>query len=375
MVSGTHGKTTTTFLIDHVLSAAGKKPGLFAGGVRADGMDGFRLSDSPYFIIEGDEYDTAFFDKSPKFVHYRPKVLVLTSVEYDHADIFPDLKSYRQAFERLLQLIPSQGIVVACREDKGVREILKEYKHSPVDWYDKKCFRRDGDSVDFDLAKRIHRFPLPGDHNALNACAAIRVAHHLGVSAEKIRFALGGFPGVLRRQQLRLEVQVPIHERAKKTGGRVFAPAALVEDFAHHPTAVRETIAAVAQRYPGRRITAMFEPRSASSHRELFRKDYTSAFKLADDVILCDVFNKKKVAKPELMDVKRIARDLAAMKKAGRSPKGKAQYAADPKAAFNLFRKSFKPSPQGDVILMMSNGAFGGIYSTMDDYLKSLASP
>ncbi|MBX7058964.1 MAG: UDP-N-acetylmuramate--alanine ligase [Leptospirales bacterium] len=383
VIAGTHGKTTTTFLVDHVL-AHGKegKPGLFAGGVRADGMDGFRISPrSPYFVIEGDEYDTAFFDRGPKFLHYRPRFLALTAIEYDHADIYPDEASYMQSYQRLLRLIPSQGLVVACASDAGVRAALDHYDLAPVEWYASKefaalkqklsphgkvqTFTRVGRSVSFDFPGRLERFALIGAHNTGNALAAALIGRQVGVPQEKIREALVSFPGVLRRQQVRVET-----DRSKGAGG----PVTFIEDFAHHPTAVAATIAALREAYPGRRVHALFEPRSASSHRSVFHKQYATAFAQADSAYLCDVFDRNKVEAGLRLDVKKLVADIKTQSaKRGKAARGfEAQFARDPDALVEVFRKRFKPSADGDVVVAMSNGAFGGIYKKVDEFIRGV---
>ncbi len=408
VVAGTHGKTTTTFLIDHLLAAGGVAPGLFAGGVRGDGMDGWRVSpESPYFVIEGDEYDTAFFDKSAKFLHYRPRYLVLTSIEFDHADIYENEKMYRRSFERLLRLVPSAGLVVACAGDKGVRETLAGYDYSEVQWYAppgyvKKSmrsgsgraglrmagglfsFRRDGRRVDFDCPGRVDRFALLGEYNTANALAASLVARRAGVDDAALIGALADFPGVLRRQQIRLDVAA-----TQKTG----APLTFIEDFAHHPTAVAATIAAVREAYAGRTLHVLFEPRSATSHRNIFQRRYASAFRKAHNVYLADVFNKKKVPAAERLDVRALVADIReksagasrssknsakkSAKNSGRSPRpaprSVVEFGKDADALFGKFRKSFRSTPgNGDVVLALSNGAFGGIYAKLDQFLSNL---
>lgn len=399
VVAGTHGKTTTTFLIDHMLSAGGTAPGLFAGGVRGDGMDGWRVSpDSPYFVIEGDEYDTAFFDKSAKFLHYRPRYLVLTSIEFDHADIYENERMYRRSFERLLRLVPSAGLVVGCAGDRGVREVLAGYEFSGVQWYAppayvKKSmrssssragvrlagglfsFRRDGRRVDFDCPGRVDRFALLGEYNTLNALAASMIAKQAGVSDTAVIGALADFPGVLRRQQIRLDIAA-----TNKTG----TPLTFIEDFAHHPTAVAATIAAVREAYAGRTLHVLFEPRSATSHRNVFQRRYATAFRKAHNVYLSDIFNKKKVPVSERLDVRALVEglrekraDTDSKKSTPKSPRlavrHVVEFGKDPDALFAKFRKSFRCTPaNGDVVLVLSNGAFGGIYTKLDEYLSTL---
>ncbi|MCR9140944.1 MAG: Mur ligase domain-containing protein [bacterium] len=401
VVAGTHGKTTTTFLIDHLIAAGGTPPGLFAGGVRGDGMDGWRVSPkSPYFVIEGDEYDTAFFDKSAKFLHYRPRYLVVTSIEFDHADIYDNERLYRRSFERLLRLVPSAGLVVAFAADKGVRETLAGYDYSDVQWYAspdyvKKSmrsgsgraglrlagglfsFQRDGRRVDFDCPGQVDRFALLGDYNTANALAASLVAKRVGVAETAIVGALTDFPGVLRRQQIRLD------RVATKQSG---SPLTFIEDFAHHPTAVAATIAAVREAYAGRTLHVLFEPRSATSHRNIFQRRYATAFRKAHCVYLADIFNKKKVPPADRLDVRAIVAELrkkrtatttrAGKKKAGsRAAKSQSavEFGKDPDALFAKFRKNFRSTPGGgDVVLVLSNGAFGGIYTKLDEYLSAL---
>ncbi len=345
VVAGTHGKTTTSFLMDHVLTTAGKAPGLFVGGVRGDGMDGFRVSDSEHFVIEGDEYDTAFFDKHSKFLHYNPRRLIFTSMEFDHADIFRDFKDYKRAFERLLRIIPSRGLVAACKSEKNVRALLEDYKHARLAWYGDKQ-----DALDADIA-----FTLSGRHNTLNALGVRAAAEDLGISRADFKLALETFPGVKRRQQIRVDIQAAQSE----------APVTVVEDFAHHPTAVRETIAAMRKAYRGRAVHALFEPRSATSHRKLFQKTYVGALARADAVYIADIHNPGKVARDESLDVRRLTREI----KAAGTP---AFFGATPADVLKSFRGKFRPSPKGDVVLVMSNGAFGNIYGELDDFVSGL---
>ena len=374
VVAGTHGKTTTTFLIDHILQEAGERPGLFVGGVRGDGMEGFRNSNSRFFVIEGDEYDTAFFDKHPKFIHYNPRYLVLTSVEFDHADIYRDRFDYERSFRRLLRLIPSEGLVAACADDPGVRRVLDGFALAPVEWYGKEkgkkgkkeksggmnqtSFQRDGRDVLISGAGRVDDFSLIGDHNTANATAAWILGRRMGIPPEIILRAFRTFPGVLRRQQIRREISA-----ARKSG----APVTLMEDFAHHPTAVKETLRAVKEAYPGRKVHVLFEPRSATSYRNIFQKEYSRAFRGADSVFICEVYDRKKVEAPERLDVKKLIRDIQTG-----SPKTTVGYGKDPAKLRKAFEKSFKPSRKGDLILVLSNGAFGGIYQPLEAFLDAL---
>ncbi len=346
VVAGTHGKTTTTFLTHHLLSrASGQRAGLFAGGVRADGQDGFCLPQgSPYFVIEGDEYDTAFFDKHSKFLHYRPRFLILTSVEFDHADIFENEEQYRRSYARLLRTIPGNGLVVACSVDRGVRAVLKNYTAAPIVWYG-----REGAESSF-LRDPAH-FPLDGRHNRWNAQAALALGRHLGLPEAQLREGLRTFPGVKRRLQTRL--QLPATAEA--------GPLLFLEDFAHHPTAVAETLRALRARHPGRRVVALFEPRSATSRRNVFQDDYARALRLAHAVYVSDIFEAKKIPAGSRLNVRALVKEI--------SRQTEAHYAPTPTALAKRFAVNFRRSRRGDVVLAMSNGAFGGIYPKLEELL------
>jgi len=362
VVAGTHGKTTTTFLIDHLLSQLEGPPGLFVGGIRADGFPGWRVGDSDYFVIEGDEYDTAFFDKHSKFLHYRPTYLVLTSIEFDHADIFRNMEEYLLQFRRLLRLVPSNGRVVACADYPHVRDILANHTFSPVLYYGSDdssgaTFRRAGKRIDFNGIASCDSFPLFGAHNGANALAALLVLRECGFEPDAITKAMESFPGVLRRQQIRVD--------RTATGG---TPITLIEDFAHHPTAVRKTLESIRDAYPERAIHALFEPRSATSHRNIFEAEYGDAFSCADHVFITDVFNPEKVNESERLDVRKLIETIRTKK----PEKAHVEFAADPSALLQNFTEGFLPSPGGDVIVVMSNGAFGGIYPKLDEFVKGI---
>ena len=367
VIAGTHGKTTTTFLTDHLLSQSGKKPGLFAGGVRADGMDGFRIGESEYFVIEGDEYDTAFFDKHSKFMHYRPWQLILTSIEFDHADIFNSMDEYLTAFKRVIRLVPSRGGIIANAAYPHIKNILKDYRFSHVQYYGpdrlKKKFpgistySMKHESVHFSDFNNFEKFPLIGEFNAANALASSLASFRTGLSKEQIHDGIASFPGVLRRQQIRVD-------RIKC--GVTDSPVTFIEDFAHHPTAVKTTIEAIRNRYPGRKIWVLFEPRSATSHRKIFQEEYVHSFKKANYVLLTDVFNPEKVRAGDKLNVKKLLSDIE------KSGTAETFYAPSADNMMQLFKKQFKQNVKGDVIAVMSNGAFGGIYKEMDVFLNSL---
>ena len=411
---GTHGKTTSSFLLDHILDAAGLQSSLFAGGVRGDGMEGFRLAKGEYFVIEGDEYDSAFFDKGPKFLHYRPRYLLLNSVEYDHADIYPDPESYALAFQRLLQLLPEQGLVVACKSNVGVRRLLRNYKLAPIQYYDsfkrrsqKTALRLTGAKTKGGAAKKkydlsfiaeLDNFALKGEHNRNNALGAALLALHLGLSLSTIQKALQSFPGVLRRQQVRFQSQkrsANISAGSAGTGSAANSRASnrnaaasliFIEDFAHHPGALAASLAAMRENYPRHRLHVLFEPRSATSHRKIYQAEYTQHFAKADRVYLCEVFNLKKVSAQERLDVRSMVKTLnhIARRQRGRDHKKDrskikasfsplAFYGKDPQSLLELFQKNFRASPQGDLVLALSNGSFGGIYTQIEKFLVGIS--
>ncbi len=368
VTAGTHGKTSCSFLLDHILQYAGRKNSLFAGGVRQDLMDGFRLGEGSDFVIEGDEYDSAFFDKGPKFLHYHPHYLILTAVEYDHADIYPNLTSYKLSFKRLLNLIPSSGLVIANRDDANIQDILQGYNLAPVhnyylgsnaspknDNWVSSSYQAFGKSWDLSFINKSKNFALAGAHNRANALASSLVALHLGISPQQIKQGLASFPGVLRRQQIRLDLSY------KQTAS---GPLSFIEDFAHHPGALHAIIAAIREKYPQRKLHLLFEPRSASNHRNIFWNLYQHHFSQADYVYISEVFNPKKVQASEKLDV-------FALVQAIQSSQTTAFYGKNPQDLLKLFTKHFQASAEGDVILGLSNGNFGNIYPEIEKFLES----
>ena len=275
VVTGTHGKTTTTSLLGHILLDAGRDPSLFVGGVPVGLGHGWRLGHGPAFVIEGDEYDTAFFDKGPKFAHYRPNIAILTSVELDHVDIFPSFDAVRDTFKKLVSLIPADGLLVAFAESADVRAIAKtancrvelycvlngdsgEFDESTdggtplgINWWAKNLEVGKSGRVSFDVyhdGERVERFEtlLVGRHNVGNCLAAIAVAHAQGLSIKDIQRGVASFAGVRRRQELR----------------GIAGGVTVLDDYAHHPTAVRETLKALRKRFPKRRLIAVYESRA-----------------------------------------------------------------------------------------------------------------
>ncbi len=356
VVSGTHGKTTTTSMITWVAENQGVKPGFLIGGIPKNFAQSFKNPAGNYFIIEGDEYDTAFFDKVPKFVHYRPKHVVLTSVEFDHADIYKDLNAVKEAFARLMKLIPTDGTLISHADDKNVMELrqLANCKNSFTYGFGKADFqahvlKQDASGVQFEVRFQNevlgpYQMAITGDYNILNATATVAMSKCLGFTQENIKKALESFEGVKRRQEILGEPSGIL----------------VIEDFAHHPTAVRETIKGMRKRYPEKRVFAVFEPRSATSRRKVFQKDYVEAFKGAHEVLLAKAFDQSKLEAENRFSSEELVSDLQKS-----SVKAQTFENADDIVAALKSR-----AQRGDVIVIMSNGGFDGIYTKL---LKALS--
>ncbi|MBE8401282.1 UDP-N-acetylmuramate--L-alanine ligase [Leptospira borgpetersenii] len=349
VVAGTHGKTTTTFLIHHILKENGIEPGLFVGGIRKDGFPGFELGNGSYFVIEGDEYDTAFFDKSSKFLHYRPTYAVLNALDFDHADIFPDISAIETMFKRLINLVPGNGKIFYWSGSGSLKKMIQNVKFTKVEgfeWNRKDSFLT-WKKHELFLGDQKLNPVLFGDHNYRNIEVSIRVCSEILKTQnpsdykQGIAKAIDSFPGVKRRQDILFQSSTAI----------------VMEDFAHHPVAVHETIHAVKKRFQGHKIISLFEPRSATSHRNVFQKEYSYSFIGSDLTILTEIHNLKKVSKDIRLDVKKLVQKLL------KNSKTIPVYAKDPA---ELLAKLEKMIPQFTgqkiLILAMSNGSFGGIY-------------
>lgn len=351
MVCGTHGKTTTSSILTGILHAAGLDPSFIIGGVVRDFGGNFRLGRGPHIVLEGDEYDTAFFDKGAKFLHYPAKATVLTGVEFDHADIFADLSAVKQSFHRLLSGLGHDSTVFAFDADDNVSSLLSGRRCRIVRYGCRETSAWRLGRVDirpprteFEIIKSGHvlgRFstPLIGRHNLYNALAAVAVADSVGASGDAISRALSGFGGVRRRQEV----------RGVRNGVMV------MDDFAHHPTAVRETLAGVKSGYPDARLVAVFEPRTNTSVRDIFQDDYVLAFDAADMVCVSRPPNPEKAPDGHRFSSEKLAADLA--------DRGKTAFCfknADEIVAF----LSSEARP-GDLILVMSNGGFDNIHNKL----------
>jgi UDP-N-acetylmuramate: L-alanyl-gamma-D-glutamyl-meso-diaminopimelate ligase len=358
VIAGTHGKTTTTSLTGWVLARGGVDPTVLVGGVArnfGNGGSSYRIGQGRHFVIEGDEYDSAFFDKTAKFLKYLPDIAVIANVEFDHADIYADIDAVTLAFRRLVNLVPGRGLLL-LGADSPSAAALKAAARSRVatfgidaaaDWQAHDLEAR-GSTTRFHVRRQGTPFgtfevPLIGAHNVRNALAAIAVAVEVGVSADRIGQGLREFAGVKRR----LEV-VGIAD-----GVTVY------DDFAHHPTAVTETLAGVRASQPDARIWAVFEPRSASSCRRVFQDDFAQAFSQADEVLVAPVF-RSTLPEAERLSVPRLVRDLG----------GRGRSAREAGSIDEIIDIIVREHRAGDLVVIMSNGGFGGIHQKL---LKALS--
>ena len=357
VIVGTHGKTTTTALCAQVLMHAGRDPSLLVGGVPLNFNEGFRLGAGEHFVLEGDEYDTAYFDKGPKFLHYRPRTAIFTGAEFDHADIYRDTPHYESAFEKFFALLPQDGYLAACSGFPNWKR-LASLARCKTESY---CAREDAEAdwhsrwvslgpagASFETAYKGNpeirvTLPAAGRHNVENALGVYAACRALGLKPDEIAAGFRSFRGVKRRQELRGEV-----------GG-----VAVIDDFAHHPTAVRETIAAVLAQYPGRRLVAVFEPRSQTAMRKIHQEEYAHAFRGADEAIISQPTAIAKVPEAERVDARKMAQDIA-------SAGTRTRWMESPDAIVAALAGEARA---GDVVLAMSNGAFGGLH---DKLLKAL---
>ncbi|MBU0730372.1 MAG: UDP-N-acetylmuramate:L-alanyl-gamma-D-glutamyl-meso-diaminopimelate ligase [Proteobacteria bacterium] len=357
VVSGTHGKTTTSSILATALDSAGLDPGFMIGGlVQAFGRN-FNIGSGDYFVIEGDEYDTAFFDKGPKFLHYQPQIAIITSIEFDHADIFDDLDSIKKAFRKLVEIVPTHGCIVACMDDPVVREIVahakcpvKSYGTGPDQEWSLRNLVVSRSGTRFEVLKNGEPFvevmtAMPGMHNALNSLAVIAVLDHIGVSPEKIAQGLKEFQGVKRRQEVR----------------GIAKGVTVIDDFAHHPTAVEATLAALKGAYDGDRLIAVFEPRTNSSRRKIFQNAYVDVFGKADMVLIKEPEPLKNIPESARFSSHQLVADLVHRHSAN------AQYFADTEAILNFLVKVVEP---GDVVAILSNGGFDNIHERLLAMLK-----
>jgi UDP-N-acetylmuramate: L-alanyl-gamma-D-glutamyl-meso-diaminopimelate ligase len=358
VIAGTHGKTTTSSLVAWIFHHAGRSPSFLIGGIPENFGSSFMLGPGREFILEGDEYDTAFFDKGPKFLHYFPDAVILTSVEFDHADIYKDLDEVKTAFKRLVNLIPQRGLLIAWDGHPSVDECTSralcrverygfskdstwhisdvEYLPNETRWK----ISRDG------MTPAEFSFPLAGEYNVLNATAAAAIAANYDIGVDAIAAALREFHSVKRR----LEVKAELYGIT------------LIDDFAHHPTAIAQTLKAVRTRYAGRRIWAVLEPRSNTLRRKVFQHELAQSLAIADQIVLADVFKSEAIPESERLDPGGVVADLNSSGKPARLLR-------DADAIVKAIGPELR---NGDVVVILSNGGFGGIYEKLPAKLKSM---
>jgi UDP-N-acetylmuramate: L-alanyl-gamma-D-glutamyl-meso-diaminopimelate ligase len=356
IVAGTHGKTTTTSMLSWIYEVASRKDAAFApsfliGGVAENFGTSFMVRSTTPFILEGDEYDTAFFDKGPKFLHYFPDALILTHVEFDHADIYADLEAVKTAFKRLVNLVPRRGRIVAFDGSANVTECVakafcavERYGFAPDSYWFVSDMRHEGSLTRWSLARGGEAFaeltlPMAGAHNALNATAAAALAAGQGVSVEAIVEALATFKSVKRRLEIRAVVD----------------GVTIIDDFAHHPTAIRETLRALRESYPGQRVWAVLEPRSNTLRRNVFEMDLIDSLALADRVMMAAVFKSESIPAAERLHPEHV---VAALDKRGVPALLRDDADAIVETMVPLLAS-------GDVVAILSNGGFGGIYEKL----------
>lgn len=360
VVAGTHGKTTSTALLGWVLERAGRRPSLFVGGISKNFARGYQLGAGEFFVLEGDEYDSAFFDKDPKFLHYRPQGILLNAVEFDHADVYRDLEHVKQAFGRLLTLLPAGAPLLVCHDFPAALEVAQIVGkpcmtfgfHRDAEWQVRDV-HDDGERIHFTVVRHrreVGRFvsPLMGWMNVRNALGVVALCTALGFSAAEIAPGMATFLGVERRQEV-------VGEARGIT---------IIDDFAHHPTAVTVTIEAVRWRYPQRRLWAVFEPRSNTCRRRIFQEPLAGALARADGVVIGPVYSKPQdpLEPAELFSPSELAAVLRA--------RGKEAYSGQSiDDICDVLVAALRPN---DVVLIMSNGAFGGL---RDKLLQALQRP
>jgi UDP-N-acetylmuramate: L-alanyl-gamma-D-glutamyl-meso-diaminopimelate ligase len=352
VVTGTHGKTTTTALLTWVMENAGHKPGYLIGGIPKNFGQGARLIDSKYFVVEGDEYDSAFFDKRSKFIHYLPELLIVNNIEFDHADIFNDLEQIKLSFRRLLNIVPQNGMVLLNGDDPNCVEVAKDCLAQMVEvGFSKNCAQRILDVAysskgsRFKLGDETFEVPLIGEFNVRNAAMAVSAARFYRVPDAKIRTALKSFSGVARRQEVRGEA------RGVK----------IIDDFGHHPTAIAQTLQALRHRYAGHRLWAIFEPRSNTTRRAVFQQQLPDALKLADGVFIAQIANLEQIPEEDRLNPEAV---VEAIGRDGRP----AFYEENADAIVNRIIPMLQAN---DVVTVFSNGGFDRIHEKLLERLSS----
>ena len=351
VVTGTHGKTTTTALLAWVFEHNGLNPGYLIGGIPNNFSQGARFSDSEWFILEGDEYDSAFFDKRSKFIHYLPEVAIINNLEFDHADIFDDLGDVQKTFRQFINVIPRNGLLLANGDDANLAPLL-DFPHCPLRRFGLTAaneVRASGlefavSGSRFSIDDFEFSIPLCGELNVRNALGVVAVARHVGLTDAQIQLAFDTFTGIKRRMEVRGEI-----------GG-----VTVIDDFAHHPTAIRETIKALRVSFPGQRLWTIFEPRSNTTRRAVFQDELADALADADQVLIAAVAKLEQIRELERLKPERLVEVLNASSQ-------KAAYLPDVTAIVSHVAANVK---SGDVVCVLSNGGFGGIHECLLTALK-----
>lgn len=346
--AGTHGKTTTTSWISFLLKETGENPSYLIGGVPKDLPSGCVLSEGEWFVCEGDEYDSSFFDKGPKFLHYHPYFVVLSSVEFDHADIYRDLNHVKASFEKLISLLPGDGLLIARFDDPVIQEIMS-LAYCPVQTFGMQLgamwrigkVEESASGMEFEViykGRNAGKFktPLYGEHNLMNLLSGIVAAVNMGISMDKIRPVVEKFNGVRRRQEVLLE-----------------KPILLMNDFAHHPTEVNATLSAVKKRFPDRKVWAVFEPRSATARRSVHQEEYSKAFNSADEVLLKSPFQANESPGVEKLSEATLVEKLISI---GKPAKGF-------QSSEEIVKYLKSHVKENEIVIVMSNGEFDKIQS------------
>jgi UDP-N-acetylmuramate: L-alanyl-gamma-D-glutamyl-meso-diaminopimelate ligase len=350
VVAGTHGKTTTTALLTWVFEHNGLNPSYLIGGIPNNLSQGARFTDSPWFIIEGDEYDTAFFDKRSKFVHYLPEIAIVNNLEFDHADIFENLDAIKKSFSHFIRLVPRNGLLLGNGDDANLAPLLN-VTHCPV----KRFGLGDSNAVhafnvrygptatEFEIPSFKFHLNMVGELNVRNALAVIAAAKHCGLKNQQIQTAFDAFTGIKRRMEVR----------------GIAGGVTVIDDFGHHPTAIRETLRALRIKYPQQKVWAIFEPRSNTTRRKVFQDELASAFTDANAVVVAEVARLEQLAADERLNPEKLMQDL---KTAGKN----AAYLPDVEA---IVAHVTKQAQGGDIVCVFSNGGFGGIHGKLIERL------
>lgn len=346
VVTGTHGKTTTSTMLAWILVHAGLNPAYMIGGIPKNLPQGCSLHDSRHVVLEGDEYDTAFFDKRSKFLHYLPELVIVNNLEFDHADIFRDLDEIKLSFKRLLNIVPSNGMALINADDENCVDVARDCRAEMVEvGFSENAGQRISDAVytehgsEFTLLGQRFHLPLAGEFNVRNAAMAISAAHFYGVSLEVIAEALQAFEGISRRQEIR----------------GVVRGISIMDDFGHHPTAIEQTLRALRSQYPGRRLWAVFEPRSNTTRRAVFQQALPAALSQADGAILAQVARLDQLPENDRLNPEQVVKDIAATGKP-------AFYEPSVDSIIDRLREL---AAEPDLIVVFSNGGFGNIHKRL----------